>query len=111
MGWFAQQYDSENVEYWKAVGMLHDLDFEQWPEQHCVKCQELMRQAGIDAPLSHFSFCTNGSGFCGVAGIPTVGFGPSRENLAHTADEYIEISQLERACRGFQGILRALTVG
>ena len=51
MGWFAQQYDPENVEYWKAVGMLHDLDFEQWPEQHCVKCQELMREADIDESI------------------------------------------------------------
>ena len=51
MGWFAQQYDPENVEYWQVVGMLHDLDFEQWPEQHCVKCQELMREADIDESI------------------------------------------------------------
>lgn len=70
---------------------------------------EGLRQAGVDAPLSHFSFCTNGSHFCGEAGIPTVGFGPSLEELAHTVDEYIEIDQLTRACEGFQGILRALT--
>ena len=67
-----------------------------------------LRQAGIDAPLSHFSFCTNGSGFCGEAGIPTVGFGPSLESLAHVVDEYIEIDQLTRACRGFAAILGQL---
>ena len=72
------------------------------------KARRGLRQAGIDAPLSHFSFCTNGSGFCGVAGIPTVGFGPSLESLAHVADEYIEIEQLLSACRGFQGILSQL---
>ena len=68
-----------------------------------------MREAGIDAPLSHFSFCTNGSHFCGEAGIPTIGFGPSLESLAHVRDEYIEIEQLVRACRGFYGILSQLT--
>lgn len=48
LGWFAQKYDPERTEYWKAVGMLHDLDFEQWPEEHCIKSQELMRELGID---------------------------------------------------------------
>ena len=67
-----------------------------------------LRQAGIQAPLSHFSFCTNGSSFCGELGIPTVGFGPSLESLAHVVDEYIEEEQLLRACRGFQGILSQL---
>ena len=67
-----------------------------------------LRQAGIDAPLSHFSFCTNGSSFCGELGIPAVGFGPSLESLAHVVDEYIEVEQLLRACRGFQGILSQL---
>lgn len=67
-----------------------------------------LREAGIDAPLSHFDFCTNGSAFCGEAGIPTVGFGPSLETLAHVVDEYIEIDQLTRACRGFAGILSQL---
>ncbi len=51
MGWFAGQYDPERVEYWKVVGLLHDLDFEQWPEQHCVKCQELMRAEDIDESI------------------------------------------------------------
>ena len=68
-----------------------------------------LKEAGIDAPISHFSFCTNGSHFCGEAGIPTIGFGPSLESLAHVRDEYIEIEQLTRACRGFYGILSRLT--
>lgn len=65
--------------------------------------------AGIDASLSHFSFCTNGSHFCGEAGIPTIGYGPSLESLAHVRDEYIEIAQLTKACRGFESILSELT--
>lgn len=48
MGYFAQQLDPEQVEYWKVVGLLHDLDFELYPEEHCIKEQELMRQAGIE---------------------------------------------------------------
>ena len=64
-----------------------------------------LKEAGIEAPLSHFSFCTNGSHFCGEQGIPTIGFGPSREDLAHVIDEYIEIEQLTKACKGFGGII------
>lgn len=68
-----------------------------------------LHAAGVDAPISHYAFCTNGSSFCGEAGIPTIGYGPSMENLAHTVDEYIELEQLDRAVRGYCGILRALT--
>ena len=68
-----------------------------------------LKEAGIDAPISHFAFCTNGSHFCGEAGIPCIGFGPSLESLAHVRDEYIEIDQLKKACRGFYGILSQLT--
>ena len=68
-----------------------------------------LKDAGIEAPLSHFSFCTNGSSFCGEAGIPTIGYGPSLESLAHVRDEYIEIDQLLKACKGFESILTQLT--
>ena len=52
--WFAKElgYDDE-ADFWEAVGILHDLDFEQWPEQHCVKEQELLRQRDIDERLIH----------------------------------------------------------
>ena len=58
MGWFAQKYDPENIDYWRTVGMLHDIDFGLYPEQHCVKGIELMRDEGIDeiiirSALSH----------------------------------------------------------
>jgi len=36
----------EEADFWGIVGLLHDLDFEMWPEEHCVKCRELMREAG-----------------------------------------------------------------
>ena len=55
-----------------------------------------------------YSFCTNGSHYAGEAGIPTVGLGPSREDLAHTVDEYVELSQLEQACESYYALLGAL---
>ncbi len=53
MGYFAKEYDPENVEFWKVVGLLHDLDFEKYPEQHCIKEQEIMRERGLDERLIH----------------------------------------------------------
>lgn len=47
--WFAQdQGYGDEADFWAAVGILHDLDFELYPDQHCVKCQEIMREHGID---------------------------------------------------------------
>ena len=52
MGWYARELGyGDQAEYWSIVGLLHDLDFEQWPEEHCIKSQELMREAGIEEPL------------------------------------------------------------
>ncbi|WMJ89392.1 hydrolase [Anaerocolumna sp. MB42-C2] len=48
MGYFAKEYDPGKVDYWKVVGMLHDLDFELYPEEHCIKSQELMKGLGLD---------------------------------------------------------------
>ncbi len=48
MGYFAKEYDPEHVAYWKVVGILHDLDFEMYPEQHCIKGQELMKELDLD---------------------------------------------------------------
>lgn len=68
-----------------------------------------LKEAGIETSISHFAFCTNGSHFCGEAGIPAIGYGPSLESLAHVRNEYIEIEQLTKACKGFESILRKLT--
>ena len=68
-----------------------------------------LKKAGIETKISHFSFCTNGSHFCGEKGIPTIGYGPSLESLAHVRDEYIEVDELTKAARGFEEILKALT--
>ena len=54
MRWYAQQLGyGDQADFWEAVGILHDLDFEQYPEQHCFKSQELMRQHGLDESIIH----------------------------------------------------------
>lgn len=67
-----------------------------------------LRATGRETRVTQYSFCTNGSHYAGEAGIPTVGLGPSRESLAHTDDEYVDLEQLYLACEGYQAILRAL---
>lgn len=67
-----------------------------------------LREAGLDPEITQYSFCTNGSHYAGEAGIKTIGFGPSRENLAHTTDEYIEVEQLLKSVTGYYGILSAV---
>ncbi len=67
-----------------------------------------LKAAGINPEITQYSFCTNGSHYAGEKGIKTIGFGPSRENLAHTIDEYIEIEQLVKGAEGFYGILQSV---
>jgi len=77
-------------------------------EDYVVKIKNRMDELGINPRLTEYNFCTNGSHYAGEAGIRTIGFGPSRENLAHTVDEYVEIEQLEKALLGYIGIMEAL---
>jgi len=74
-----------------------------------VAAVNALRREGLKHELSHYAFCTNGSHFAGEAGIPTIGYGPSLESLAHVKDEYVEVSELENAERGFVAILSELT--
>ncbi|MCL2081485.1 MAG: HD domain-containing protein [Oscillospiraceae bacterium] len=58
MGYFARKHDPDREAYWRIAGMLHDIDFELYPEEHCVKGEELMRGEDIDesvirSALSH----------------------------------------------------------
>ncbi|MBQ4050677.1 MAG: hydrolase [Oscillospiraceae bacterium] len=53
LGVFAKEFDPDRVEFWQVAGMLHDLDFEQWPEEHCVKAQKMMTEMGLDEDLIH----------------------------------------------------------
>lgn len=52
--WYADELGyGEEADFGEAVGLLHDLDFEQWPEEHCIQEQALLRQRGIDERLIH----------------------------------------------------------
>ena len=52
MGWYARELGyADQADFWSVVGLLHDLDFEMWPEEHCIKSQELMRDAGVEEPI------------------------------------------------------------
>ena len=54
MRWFANELGyGQEADFWQSVGILHDLDFERWPEEHCIKSQELMRQKGLDESIIH----------------------------------------------------------
>lgn len=63
---------------------------------------------GYDPEVTQYNFCTNGSHYAGETGIRTLGIGPSRENLAHTVDEYIELSELYKVADCYQGVMKAL---
>ncbi|MDI3339303.1 MAG: YgeY family selenium metabolism-linked hydrolase [Sphaerobacter sp.] len=82
-----------------------------FPDDHPLVAGALaaLDAAGLPARLGHYAFCTNGSGTAGRLGIPTIGFGPGDEEMAHRVDEYVEIAQLEAAARGYAAIARRLT--
>ncbi|MCI8948059.1 MAG: hydrolase [Lachnospiraceae bacterium] len=62
MKWFAQKLGyGEEAEYWGIVGLLHDIDFECYPNQHCIKAQELLAEAGIGEDVIH-AVCSHGYG-------------------------------------------------
>lgn len=63
MGHFARLLGEPEVEKWGVVGLLHDLDYERWPEEHCVKAQELLREAGVDEDYIH-AVASHGWGLC-----------------------------------------------
>lgn len=64
MRWFAENEGfADEADFWETVGMLHDLDFEMYPDEHCIKAQEIMRSRGLDEGLIHAVAC-HGYGIC-----------------------------------------------
>ena len=62
MRWFARdQGYGEEADFWGIAGLLHDVDFEMYPEQHCVKAPELLKEAGVEDELIH-AVCSHGYG-------------------------------------------------
>ena len=62
MRWFAQE-GGENADFWGLCGLLHDVDFEKWPEQHCRKAPELLAEVNASAEMVH-AICSHGYGIC-----------------------------------------------
>ncbi|NCB03000.1 MAG: YgeY family selenium metabolism-linked hydrolase [Spirochaetia bacterium] len=76
---------------------------------HVRKAIDALREAFQKEPeIGTYSFCTNGSSSCGKLKIPTIGYGPSKESLAHIRDEYIEIEQLEKAYTGYLALMNGM---
>lgn len=67
-----------------------------------------LKEKGFTPEITQYNFCTNGSHYAGEAGIKTFGLGPSRENLAHTLNEYIEVEQLTKVTECYYGVMEAL---
>lgn len=64
MRWFAaDQGFADEADHWATVGLLHDVDFEMFPDQHCVKAPELLREIGADDSTIR-SICSHGYGIC-----------------------------------------------
>ncbi len=64
MRWYAQQLGyGADADFWEIVGLLHDLDFEQFPEEHCIRSQQIMRERGVPEPIIHAT-ASHGYGIC-----------------------------------------------
>lgn len=60
MKWYANELGyGEDAQYWGIVGLLHDIDFEQYPNEHCIKAPELLREAGVGEDIIH-AVCSHG---------------------------------------------------
>lgn len=82
MKWYAAELGyQEDAEYWGIVGLLHDIDFEEYPDQHCIKAPELLREGQVEESIIH-AVCSHGYGI-------TVDIAPEHEmeKVLYAADE------------------------
>lgn len=81
--WYATDMGhADEADLWQTVGTLHDLDFERWPEEHCVREEQLMREAGIDELVIR-ACCSHGWGLTGTPYEPE----SDLEKVLFAADE------------------------
>lgn len=88
MKWYAKELGyGEDVEYWGIVGLLHDIDFEQYPEEHCLRAPELLREGGVGEDIIH-AVCSHGYGITVGCGV-TINVKPEHEmeKVLFAADE------------------------
>ena len=89
MRWYAEKLGyGDEVDFWGIVGLLHDLDFEQFPEQHCIKSQEIMRERGLSERLIH---ATASHGY-----LLTVDIAPEHEmkKVLYAVDEHTVVEMV-----------------
>lgn len=68
MKWYAvEEGFGEDAEYWGIVGLLHDIDFELYPKEHCLKAPEMLREAGVGEDIIH-AVCSHGFGIETLSG-------------------------------------------
>ena len=82
MRWYANELSyADDADYWATVGLLHDIDFEQYPDEHCLKAPDLLREAGVGDDVIH-AVCSHGWGL-------TVDIKPTHEmeKVLFAADE------------------------
>ena len=88
---------------WFFPGWLYDKD-----DDFVQAVYTKLTDKGFTPEITQYNFCTNGSHYAGEAKIKTFGLGPSRENLAHTLNEYVEIEQLTKVTECYYGVMEAL---
>ena len=101
MRYFAVElgYDDE-ADFWQTVGILHDLDFEQYPDQHCTKEAEILREKGYTSTCIGFEGNASGRGYDKYLGF--AGWGPDHDDgRAHKAQNLndVAIPELERLAK------------
>ena len=80
MRWYAEQ-NGENVDFWGLVGLLHDIDFELYPEEHCKRAPELLAEISASEEFVH-AVCSHGYGLCSDVEPANL-----MENILFTVDE------------------------
>ena len=88
MKWYANELGyGEDSEYWGIVGLLHDIDFELYPAEHCLKAPELLRDGGVSEDIIH-AVCSHGYGITVECGT-TIDVEPvhEMEKVLFAADE------------------------
>ena len=75
-GYAVQLGFADGVDFWGMVGLLHDIDFELYPEEHCIKAPELLREGGVGEDMIH-AICSHGYGLHVDVKLPYVCAGES----------------------------------
>lgn len=106
-------FRSETRTCYTGTSIFAERFFPAWrfrPDEDFVeKTYAALKGMDGSCSLTYYSFCTNGSHYAGERGIPTLGYGPSQEHLAHIVDEYVLIEQLEKCAEGYMKMIEVLS--